>query len=37
MSQIIDNLLTDSLKNVVLGGLENFEISKPYAQTMYEK
>ena len=37
MSQIMDNLLTDHLKNFILGGLENFEISKPYALTMYEK
>lgn len=33
----MDNLLTDHLKNFILGGLENFEITKSYAQTIYEK
>lgn len=33
----MDNLLTDHLKNFILGGLENFEITKPYAQVIFEK
>ena len=33
----MDNLLTDHLKNFILVGLENFEITKPYAQAIYEK
>ena len=33
----MDNLLADHLKRFILVGLENFEITKPYAQTIYEK
>lgn len=37
MSEIMDNLLIDHHKNFVLNGLEDFEITKPYAQALYQK
>ena len=37
MSQIMDNLLTDHLKSFILGGLDNYEMNKPYAKAIYEK
>ncbi len=37
MSQIFDNLLIDHHKNFVLNGLDDFQITKPHSQTLYQK
>lgn len=37
MSQIVDNLLVDHLKNFILSGLGDFDITKDYTKHIYEK
>lgn len=36
MSQIIEHLIFDHTKNFVLNGLNDFEITKPYAKRIWE-